>query len=423
MAGAMTTMPRPSRRRRATDRPVPGEAVDTRALAEAGRALLAWYRRHARRLPWRLPPGARERADPYRVWLSEVMLQQTTVAAVVPYFEAFLERWPTVEDLAAAPVEEVMAAWAGLGYYSRARNLKACAEAVVTRHGGAFPDTVEGLAALPGIGAYTSAAVAAIAFGRPATVIDGNVERVLARLLAVDVPPKEARPRLEAALEAMSPKGHPGDFAQGMMDLGATVCTPKRPVCALCPLAPACRARADGTADAYPVKPAKAARPKRTGAAFVAVRSDGAVLLRRRPDKGLLGGMAEVPTTDWEPGFDLARALGHAPFRADWRRLDGGARHVFTHFELELAVFRADLVAGARPPRLAGTWWAPAARIDEEALPTVMTKVIALAGPEIGLAGRGGRRGRKGDGGPADGAAREACAGRGPRQPAIRSRG
>ena len=267
--------------------------------------LLAWYDRHARKLAWRVGPNDRARGvapDPYRVWLSEVMLQQTTVASVGSYFAAFIERWPTVNDLAAATQDDVMRLWAGLGYYARARNLKACAETVVREHGGRFPANAADLQALPGIGAYTAAAIAAIAFDELVAVIDGNIERVIARLFAITEPLPRAKPAIRARQAELTPRHRAGDYAQAMMDLGATICTPRRAACALCPLAEACAGRASGDPEAFPAKAAKAVRPTRQGTAFVAVRDDGAVLLRRRPDKGLLGGMAEVPGTAWLAG-------------------------------------------------------------------------------------------------------------------------
>jgi len=346
--------------------------------------LLAWYDRHARRLPWRVGPADRrhgERPDPYRVWLSEVMLQQTTVPAVKAYFEAFTTRWPTVEDLAAAAEEDVMKAWAGLGYYARARNLKRCAEAVAADHAGRFPDTEAGLLALPGIGAYTAAAIAAIAFDRPAAVVDGNVERVFTRLFTIATPLPAAKPEIRARVAAVVPTDRPGEFAEATMDLGATICTPKRPACALCPWSDPCAARtgAEGGAEAYPVKAAKVARPVRRGAAFVAVRADGAVLLRRRPPTGLLGGMTEVPGAEWSERPD-GDPLAAAPFAATWRRLPAPVAHTFTHFHLELDVWRADVAMDAAAPP--GTWWSPAAEVDGEALPTVFRKAVAT-----GLAG------------------------------------
>ncbi|MFN3854167.1 MAG: A/G-specific adenine glycosylase [Phreatobacter sp.] len=338
--------------------------------------LLGWYDRHRRRLPWRAEPG--EPVDPYRVWLSEIMLQQTTVRAVAPYFEAFTRRWPTVADLAASPLEEVMKAWAGLGYYSRARNLHACALAVAERHGGRFPDTVEGLRALPGIGDYTAAAVAAIAHNRPAAVVDGNVERVMTRHEAIDAPLPAAKAIVRERLAGLVDPDRPGDFAQAMMDLGATICTPRRPACSRCPLRATCAAQAAGSQEAYPVKAPKRAGHVRRGAAFVIIRSDGALLVRTRPPKGLLGGMTEVPGSGWTADFDPDAARSPVPVEA-LVRLPGCVTHTFTHFPLELTVFRAR-PAFARPPD-GCRWLAPADRAGE-AFPTVMRKVLAHAGLE-----------------------------------------
>lgn len=342
--------------------------------------LLAWYDRHHRDLPWRVPPdriAAGERPDPYRVWLSEVMLQQTTVEAVKPYFRRFVETWPTVEALAAADGDAVMKAWAGLGYYSRARNLKACAELVAGRHGGIFPDSEAGLRALPGIGAYTAAAIAAIAFDRPAAVVDGNVERVVSRLFAIDRPVADSKPDIRRRTESITPAGRPGDFAQAMMDLGATICTPRRPACMVCPLRDGCAGLATGDPERFPPKSVKAERPVRRGAAFVAVRSDGAVLLRKRPPRGLLGGMTEVPGSAWSAREDGARTPDAAPFAADWT-FAGRIVHVFTHFALELDVYRTDMCDRDAP---AGMWWSPTAELPNEALPSVMKKAIEAALP------------------------------------------
>jgi A/G-specific adenine glycosylase len=350
----------------------------TAASVDAAGRLLAWYERNARRLPWRVGPADRAAGalpDPYRVWLSEIMLQQTTVAAVRGYFEAFLARWPRVEDLAAADEAEVMKAWAGLGYYARARNLKACAETVARDHGGRFPDTEEALRALPGIGAYTAAAIAAIAFDRPAAVVDGNVERVVARLIALEDPLPAAKPAIRAATAAMTPDARPGDFAQAMMDLGATICTPKRPACGLCPLGEGCAARAAGIAGTLPRKAEKTARPTRRGVAFVAVRADGAILLGRRPPKGLLGGMTEVPGGPWT---EASAPDAAPPFAAGWREA-GTIEHVFTHFRLLLRVLKAEVAASTPAP--AGLWWSAPDALPGEALPTVMRKAIEAAAP------------------------------------------
>lgn len=336
--------------------------------------LLAWYDRHRRRLPWRALPG--EVPDPYRVWLSEIMLQQTTVAAVGPYFASFLNAFPTVQALAAASQEEVLKRWAGLGYYARARNLHACAKAVVERHGGRFPDTETELLTLPGIGAYTAAAVAAIAFDHKASPVDGNVERVITRVFSLEAPLPGAKPEIRRLTATLTPSARPGDFAQAMMDLGATICTPKRPACSLCPWSPNCTARAAGTQETFPRKAPKSAKPARVGAAFLARREDGAILLRRRPEKGLLGGMTEVPGTGWAAALP-ADVLAHAPFPAPWRRLPAPVVHVFTHFALTLDIWAATLPADTPAPE--GTWWSPPRDIRGEALPSVFRKVVEAA--------------------------------------------
>jgi A/G-specific adenine glycosylase len=339
------------------------------------RALLAWYDRHRRRLPWRALPG--ETPDPYRVWLSEIMLQQTTVAAVGPYFAAFTERWPGVHDLAAARLDDVLTAWAGLGYYARARNMHGCARVVSEKLGGVFPSDEEGLRALPGIGAYTAAAIRAIAFDRPASVVDGNVERVMARLFAVQDELPGVKPRLVALAGTLAPTragGRPGDYAQALMDLGATICTPRSPACALCPWSGECDARAAGIAAELPRRAKKKARPVRFGVAFWAERADGTVLLRRREEKGLLGGMMEFPGTDWRgETWTEAQALQHAPARADWQTLPGTVPHTFTHFHLELTVMVAKVGGDAE-----GVWAKPDA-FGDHALPSVMRKVARHA--------------------------------------------
>lgn len=336
--------------------------------------LLAWYDDHRRRLPWRAPPG--RRPDPYRVWLSEIMLQQTTVAAVTPYYRAFVARWPDIGALAAASLDDVLRAWQGLGYYARARNLHKCAREVVAVFGGRFPDDEAALAKLPGIGAYTAAAIAAIAFGRPATVVDGNVERVVARLYGLGEPLPGVGRRLRELAGGLTPRHRPGDYAQAMMDLGATVCVPRRPACALCPWSADCVARAAGNAEELPRRDARKARPTRRAVAFLARRADGAVLLRRRPETGLLGGMMEVPSTPWRDAeWDIDGALDHAPVAAAgaaWRRIPGRVDHTFTHFRLEIVVVTS-VVADA--DAVEGNWCA-VDRLDEHALPTVMRKVI-----------------------------------------------
>ncbi len=337
--------------------------------------LLAWYDRHRRVLPWRAPAG--QRTEPYAVWLSEIMLQQTTIAAVIPYFLRFLDRWPTVADLAAAPLDGVLTEWAGLGYYARARNLHACAKAVVERHGGVFPADREALKALPGIGDYTSGAIAAIAFDIPAAAVDGNAERALSRLFAIDTPMPAAKPELRAIGESLVPADRPGDFAQALMDLGATICTPRKPSCVLCPWRGSCRALALGIAETLPRKVAKAVRPHRTGIAFWVMDGTGAVLLRRRAEKGLLGGMMEVPSTEWAAAMPSpAAAKSAAPVTAEWRVLPGQVRHVFTHFELTLTVW-VTKVPGKGDPKL-GTWVKPD-RFGDYALPSLMMKVVRHA--------------------------------------------
>lgn len=338
--------------------------------------LLAWYDRHRRALPWRASAG--ERPDPYRVWASEIMLQQTTVTAVKPYYERFMTRFPTVKALAEAPSEDVMQAWAGLGYYSRARNLHACAKAVMEGHRGRFPDTEEGLRALPGIGAYTAGAVAAIAFDRPAAAIDGNVERVMSRLFAIEDELPGARPLIREKVLALLPHGRPGDFAQALMDLGATICTPRNPACGLCPWREPCRARIAGTQESFPRKAKKKAGVTRYGAAFVLTRQDGAILLRTRPAKGLLGGMAEVPTSEWRADYELEGAPQDAPLPLRWTQVAEPVRHVFTHFPLELTVFTGSVSERTQAPP--GMRFTPLAKLSGEPLPSLMLKVVERAG-------------------------------------------
>jgi A/G-specific adenine glycosylase len=371
--------------------------TETAPIDEAlGARLLAWYDRAARVLPWRAPPGTRQ--DPYRVWLSEMMLQQTTVAAVGPYFQRFLARWPDIAALAAAPREEVLREWAGLGYYARARNLHACAQRVVVEHDGRFPETVAALRTLPGIGPYTAGAIAAIAFDAREVAVDGNVERVVARLATIATPLPQAKSTIRALAAAMMPPVRPGDFAQAMMDLGATVCTPRGPTCAACPLGDVCLAAAGGAAERYPVKLAKPPRPLRRGVAFVLRDAAGAVWLTRRPPTGLLGGMVQVPTTGWsEAGPDDAarRAACPAPELA-WRVLPEPVRHVFTHFELDLVVETACL--GEDGVADGAGRWCPAPDIARAGLPSLFRKVVGAAsrlGDDGGLRRRGGRLSRR----------------------------
>ncbi|MDK1375679.1 MULTISPECIES: A/G-specific adenine glycosylase [unclassified Sinorhizobium] len=353
---------------------------DTPKAADATFLLLDWYDRHHRDLPWRVsPPMARKGivADPYHVWLSEVMLQQTTVQAVKAYFNKFLTLWPTINDLAAAETEDVMKAWAGLGYYARARNLKKCAEAVAGEHGGRFPDSEEALKALPGIGGYTAAAVAAIAFNRRSAVLDGNVERVISRLYAIETPLPAAKAEMRARVLALTPEDRPGDFAQAMMDLGATICTPKRPACSLCPFRAGCLALATADPETFPRKAEKKQKPLRLGAAFVAIDRSHAVYLQKRADTGLLGGMTEVPGTGWTARRDGETSIAAQPFAAPWEPC-GTITHVFTHFELRLSIYRANV---QRAETGLNGWWEPMASLGAQALPTVMKKAIAQAIP------------------------------------------
>jgi A/G-specific adenine glycosylase len=342
--------------------------------ASAAEALLAWYDVNKRDLPGRARAG--EGCDPYRVWLSEIMLQQTTVAAVVPYYRAFLLRWPDVKRLAAASQDEVLGAWAGLGYYSRARNLHRAAKIISEERGGAFPKTLEGLRRLPGIGAYTAAAIAAIAFGVRAAAMDANAERVIARLFAIQEPLPKARAKLAALAAPLVPETRAGDFAQALMDLGSGICLPKKPLCTACPLSAYCDARRLGIAETLPLRGAKRARPLKRGAAFVALDTQGAVYLVKRPEKGLLGAMLQPPLGEWRAKFPASKtALSEAPFTGAWRKQPGLVRHGFTHFELEMEVYVAQFRSR---PNGEGLWLTPKER-DTAALPTVMRKVIAHA--------------------------------------------
>ena len=341
-------------------------------IAALRSALLDWYDASARDLPWRTGPAAGQaglRSDPYFVWLSEVMLQQTTVPHATPYFLTFTRRWPKVADLAAEADAEVMAAWAGLGYYARARNLLACARAVADQHGGVFPDTEAGLLALPGVGAYTAAAVAAIAFDEPANVVDGNVERVMSRLFAMETPSPAGKPELKRLAATLVTADRPGDWAQALMDLGATVCRPKQPLCDRCPISVHCAALQRGDPETFPRKTAKAARPHRHGVAYVLTKG-GEVALTPRPPKGLLGGMLGLPTSDWRSApWSDAEALAAAPAKASWKDA-GEIEHVFTHFSLTLRVFLAE-------GEMAGAQWTPRRGLD--ALPSVFLKAARRA--------------------------------------------
>lgn len=369
----------PSRASLSDDRKAERAAhVDVPPEALAAR-LLDWYDRHHRHLPWRSEPG--EAADPYHVWLSEIMLQQTTVAAVGTYFRKFVELWPSVHDLAAAPRDDVLAEWAGLGYYARARNLHACAKMVSEGLNGQFPEQESDLLELPGIGPYTAAAISAIAFDRQSTILDGNVERVIARLRLITDPLPGVKPRLKALAALVTPSERPGDYAQAIMDLGATVCTPRSPKCLMCPWSDACQARVAGVAEKLPLKLKKPPKPTRRGVAFFVVGGDGEILLRRRQDKGLLGGMAEIPSTPWQesaPGLDMVEA--HAPLRLDWTPLNGEVHHTFTHFHLELTVMAARLETAEI---VDGHYWHSIDRIGKAGLPSVMAKVVKHAATQL----------------------------------------
>ena len=346
-------------------------------LSREGRSvaatLLKWWDRNRRDLPWRA--GAEEKPDPYAVWLSEVMLQQTSTSAIKSYYAAFLMRWPNVCDLAQAPLEDVMKAWAGLGYYSRARNLHACARIVARREGARFPDTEDELRSLPGVGAYTAAAIAAIAFDRRAIVVDGNVERVASRLFAIEARPPALKRLVREAVDELTPKRRSGDFAQAMMDIGATICTPRNPACASCPISAMCRARAQGLPESFPLKAHRRGKPLRHGAVFYLRRDDGRVLVRTRPPTGLLGAMTEFPGSEWTEA--APKSLAAAPMEADWRLLRGRVRHVFTHFALDLSIYRARAAIGVSAPP--GCRWTPEETLAHEALPTLMRKVAEQA--------------------------------------------
>jgi A/G-specific adenine glycosylase len=338
-----------------------------------GRELLAWYDRHQRVLPWRSTSGARP--DPYAVWLSEIMLQQTRVEAVAPYYLRFLEAFPTIETLALAPQEAVLALWAGLGYYARGRNLHACARTVLARHGGIFPQSEAELLALPGIGPYTSAAIRAISFEAPVLPVDGNVERVLARVFRVRTPLPRAKAKLRSIAARIAPQWRAGDFAQAMMDLGATICTPRKPKCIACPCQAGCQARLAGEEADLPRRSRRLKRPLRHGVLYWLERKDGAVLIRRRPASGLFGGMPFLPTSEWRAeSWSFAQARRAAPVAGRWQRVPGTVRHGLTHFELELILLCAKLAG--RPPR--GEWW-PAQKLETGGLPSLIRKTVRHA--------------------------------------------
>lgn len=345
---------------------------------------------HHRQLPWRVTPPDHKVGvvpDPYHIWLSEVMLQQTTVTAVKPYFEKFLCLWPRVEDLAAASSDSVMQAWAGLGYYSRARNLKKCADHIACDYGGIFPDTEAELLKLPGIGPYTAAAIASIAFNQAAAVVDGNIERVFSRVFSVKTPLPAAKSEIKQRVLDHMPDGRYGDFAQGLMDLGSSICTPKKPNCLLCPFQTYCTASAVGEQELFPVKLPKKKKPKRLGAAFVIEDASGAIYLSRRPDTGLLAQMSEVPTTNWNSNQDGETDKSAAPFELEWIKV-GEIKHVFTHFELYLTVYHAQILdRNALTGASKNGWWSGTDQISSEALPNLMKKVITAVHPNAFKAG------------------------------------
>ena len=336
--------------------------------------ILDWYEKNRRHLPWRSAPGAP--VDPYHVWLSEIMLQQTTVITVRPYFEYFILEWPNVNVLAAVSLDDILRAWQGLGYYARARNLHKCANIIVSEYSGIFPDEEKELLKLPGVGPYSAAAIAAIAFGKKATPVDGNIERVVARLFSVTEPIPRSKTKLQELARKMTPDKDAGDYAQALMDIGATICKPKNPTCNLCPLSGQCKAEAKGIAENLPKRLPKTNKPIRAGIIFWLSNDKGEILLRRRPEKDLLGGMMELPSSDWQENRrPLKNILNDAPVKTTWKMLPGKVKHTFTHFHLEL-----EIVAGqCRKPELIDGIWCKASRFSEHALPTVMKKVAVHA--------------------------------------------
>ena len=342
--------------------------------------LLSWYDNHHRQLPWRMPPGGHTRPDPYHIWLSEIMLQQTGVVVVKSYYEKFLTLWPRVEDLAAAKLDDVLRAWAGLGYYARARNLHKCAREIANAHGGRFPETATELITLPGIGPYTAAAIAAIAFDQPVAAVDGNVERVMARFYSVETPLPDAKPHLEKLAAELVPQSRAGDYAQAVMDLGAGICAPRKANCGVCPWEQWCKGKALGIAETLPRKRAKKPRPVRYGVCFWIERGDGAVLLRRRPEKGLLGGMMEVPSGEWSEDKQVGQSTA-PPLKADWRKHSGHVAHTFTHFHLELEIQTAAAPQNETITPDGDYTWVARKDLAAEALPSVMRKVcVAVLG-------------------------------------------
>lgn len=353
------------------------EPAKSKDMPSFAHRLLDWYDIHAREMPWRIPPHDHAqgvRADPYHVWLSEVMLQQTQVATVKDYFLKFTQKWPTIFNLAASDEEDVLKAWAGLGYYSRARNLKKCADLIVSDYQGKFPQSFEGLKKLPGIGDYTASAIASIAFDQPVPVLDGNVERVMSRHNRIEDYFPEAKTETKLMLGEILDQDRPGEFAQATMDLGATICTPKRPACSLCPINQDCLGYKHGDADLFPYKKPKAEKPTRKGAAFVIQSKNDEIFLCKRPDNGLLAGMTQVPTNAWNSRQDASIDTSEAPINADWKKA-GIAKHTFTHFHLELTVWQTSDIT--EPPE--NGWFCKISQLSEEALPTIMRKVIEKA--------------------------------------------
>jgi len=331
--------------------------------------LLCWYDKKGRNLPWRKAQG---QADPYQVWLSEIMLQQTTVATVKGYFEDFLTRWPTIQGLAAANLDDVLHAWQGLGYYARARNLHKCAQAIVADYGGAFPGTAAELLALPGVGPYTAAAVASIVFDEQITPVDGNVERVISRLFKIEAPLPNTKPEIKIRANELTPPKRAGDFAQALMDLGATVCTPKSPKCDLCPWEESCQANAAGVQGDLPKKSPKKVKPVRAAIVFWAEDDQGRILIQKRPPKGLLGGLMEFPSSEWTVDFDKDAALQVAPLQASWQDAQKSIRHTFTHFHLDLHIYRAKVSTASN------LLWVAPENFGDYAFPTLMLKVARV---------------------------------------------
>ena len=346
-------------------------------------AILDWYDLNARILPWRISPEAKIGGiipDPYHVWLSEIMLQQTTVTAVIPYFEKFTKEWPTIQKLAAANLDDILTGWAGLGYYARARNLYKCAVFITQNLGGKFPETYDDLLQLPGIGKYTAAAISSIVYDTPETVIDGNVERVLSRIYNINVPLPSSRPIITDLAEQLTPSHRPGDYAQALMDIGATICKPKSLKCDSCPVKINCISRSLGTAQNLPMRVSKKKKPTRRGYAFWA-EYDGKVWLRRRPEEGLLGGMMEVPSNEWAPSNSWNNIPPpRVPIIANWDILPGVVSHTFTHFNLELKIIRIELEEMINLQE--GEWCAVKER-DNYALPTVMKKIFSHVGKPL----------------------------------------